>query len=90
MFPEALRAPVGATVVPPLIDKAPLVVVREPAPEYVPEGLMSMLPVDTAPAKLRLLPVTVSAPVAEIAGSKVMFVVVVLRPTVTAPGEAGN
>jgi len=89
-FPEALRAPVGATVVPPLIEIDPLVAVRDPAPEYVPEGLMSMLPVDTTPARLRLPPVTVSAPVAEIAGSKVMFVVVVFLPIVIALGDAGN
>ena len=51
---------------------------------------MSILPVDTAPAKLKSPPVAESAPVAEIAGSKVMFVVVVLRPTVIALGETGN
>ena len=67
-----------------------MVAVRDPAPEYVPEGLMSMLPVDTTPARLRLPPVTVSAPVAEIAGSKVMFVVVVFLPIVIALGDAGN
>jgi hypothetical protein len=90
MFPDASKLPVGVIELPPEIVKLPLVAVRDPAPEYVPEGLMFMLPVDTAPPKLRLPPVRVSAPVAEIAGSKVMFVVVVLRPTVTAPGEAGN
>jgi hypothetical protein len=51
---------------------------------------MSILPVDTAPAKLKSPPVTESAPVAEIAGSKVIFVVVLLRPTVIALGDAGN
>jgi hypothetical protein len=33
MFPVASIAPVGATVVPPLIVIVPLVAVREPAPE---------------------------------------------------------
>jgi hypothetical protein len=51
---------------------------------------MSILPVDTTPARLRLPPVTVSAPVAEIAGSKVMFVVVVFLPIVIALGDVGN
>ena len=68
----------------------PLVAVREPAPEYVPDGFMSKLPADTFPAISRFLPVTESTPVAETLGAKVMSVVVVLRPKVIPFGETWN
>ena len=64
--------------------------VKLPDPEYVPEGLMTMLPADAFPATLKLPPVTVSVPVAEILGAKLMFVVVVLRPTVMEREATGN
>ena len=53
-------------------------------------GFRSILPVETAPAKLRFPPITESAPVAETFGSTVMFEVVVLRPIEIALGETGN
>ena len=89
-FPVAVRFPVNVTVVPPLIETAPFVADNEPDPEYVTEGFMSMLPADAFPAMLRFPPVTVSAPVEEILGDKLMFVVVVARPIVIELGATGN
>jgi hypothetical protein len=43
MLPVALIAPVGATVVPPLILNVPSEV-RAPEPEYVPDGVMEIFP----------------------------------------------
>jgi hypothetical protein len=44
MFPDALMAPVGSTVVPPLIEIAPADAVSVPPPEYPALGYTSMFP----------------------------------------------
>jgi hypothetical protein len=62
MFPEAWSAPVGATEVPPVIERFPEVAVKEAEPEYVPVGRMVTDSPEFAPCIETLAPETFSEP----------------------------
>jgi hypothetical protein len=62
MFPEAWSAPVGATEVPPVMERFPDVAVKEADPEYVPVGRMVTDSPEFAPCIETLAPETCSEP----------------------------